>query len=405
LILSQLCLRLNLCGHVIHQQSTLEVDSHLLTVLIPAAIEITLGRNLSGGKRWITTIRVNTSAFFICATLSQYTNADAVEAITFGEQLLTSGILEALMGMLRELSPPPKPAASADKELDNVDMLVCIAADTDFVFGEANIVVGSYTGIFFPFLLRTLKKLRGQVARDSTLLIDACAARVIHSGIVEELSCRCLASFASMSCPTDAHLATGMTVCLALFQTREDAAGLVLARITEKIPNGVNVLKKNLTYAIAHGAKTPPDAFGTGVDVQAACMFALLFGREEVGDDETVQVSSDIIRDVIHNLQRGLKGDVLLSFQMGTNALLALSVSDANTKSMVDGGVLDLIGSVLNQGDEIADGLRSTVGARYRFFSTEIYTRGCHWIPRMFASSEHACDQWHSSRVSTPLTD
>jgi hypothetical protein len=36
--------------------------------------------------------------------------------------------------------------------------------------------------------------------------------------------------------------------------------------------------------------------------------------------------------------------------------------------------------------------------------STEIYTRGCHWFPRMFASSEHACDQWHFFRVSTPLT-
>jgi hypothetical protein len=40
-------------------------------------------------------------------------------------------------------------------------------------------------------------------------------------------------------------------------------------------------------------------------------------------------------------------------------------------------------------------------GAR---FQTESCTRGCHWIPCMFASSEHACDQWHSSRESTALT-
>jgi serine/threonine protein kinase len=39
-------------------------------------------------------------------------------------------------------------------------------------------------------------------------------------------------------------------------------------------------------------------------------------------------------------------------------------------------------------------------GARFR---TESCTR-CRWIPRMFASIEHACDQWHSSRESTPLT-
>jgi hypothetical protein len=40
-------------------------------------------------------------------------------------------------------------------------------------------------------------------------------------------------------------------------------------------------------------------------------------------------------------------------------------------------------------------------GAR---FPIGIYTRGCHWFPRLMASSEQACDQWHSSRVSTPLT-
>jgi hypothetical protein len=33
-----------------------------------------------------------------------------------------------------------------------------------------------------------------------------------------------------------------------------------------------------------------------------------------------------------------------------------------------------------------------------RFFSTEIYTRGCHWFPRLLAC------QWYSSRVSTFLT-
>jgi hypothetical protein len=38
-------------------------------------------------------------------------------------------------------------------------------------------------------------------------------------------------------------------------------------------------------------------------------------------------------------------------------------------------------------------------GAR---FPTEMYTRGCHWIPRMFASMRGI--QWHSSRVSTFLT-
>jgi hypothetical protein len=41
-------------------------------------------------------------------------------------------------------------------------------------------------------------------------------------------------------------------------------------------------------------------------------------------------------------------------------------------------------------------------GAR---FPTKLYTRGCHWIPRMFRLKLlHACDQWHSSRKFAPLT-
>jgi hypothetical protein len=37
-------------------------------------------------------------------------------------------------------------------------------------------------------------------------------------------------------------------------------------------------------------------------------------------------------------------------------------------------------------------------------FSVEIYTRGCHCIPRLLASSEQTCDQWHSSRKFSFLT-
>jgi hypothetical protein len=40
-------------------------------------------------------------------------------------------------------------------------------------------------------------------------------------------------------------------------------------------------------------------------------------------------------------------------------------------------------------------------GAR---FSSGSYTRGCHWFPRLLALSEQACDQWHSSRVSSFLS-
>jgi hypothetical protein len=38
------------------------------------------------------------------------------------------------------------------------------------------------------------------------------------------------------------------------------------------------------------------------------------------------------------------------------------------------------------------------------FFPAGIYTQCCHWFPHLLASSEQACDQWHSSPVSTFLT-
>jgi hypothetical protein len=50
---------------------------------------------------------------------------------------------------------------------------------------------------------------------------------------------------------------------------------------------------------------------------------------------------------------------------------------------------------------EAAERKEAVYGAH---FSAEIYTRGCHWFPRLLASSEQACDQWHSSRLSTFLT-
>ena len=34
-------------------------------------------------------------------------------------------------------------------------------------------------------------------------------------------------------------------------------------------------------------------------------------------------------------------------------------------------------------------------------FFDRIYTHGCHWFPHLLASSEQACDQWHSSWVAT----
>jgi hypothetical protein len=76
------------------------------------------------------------------------------------------------------------------------------------------------------------------------------------------------------------------------------------------------------------------------------------------------------------------------------------------TATQEDTGASALVSSCHN-GHTLVATLTPTTGPLYVYgarFSTEMYARGCHWIPRMFASSEHACNQWHSSRVFTPLT-
>jgi hypothetical protein len=90
------------------------------------------------------------------------------------------------------------------------------------------------------------------------------------------------------------------------------------------------------------------------VEVKAANILALLFGREEVSDDETVAVPGSVIGAVLQHTWDLLQGKAEGHFVYATQALLALSVSDANTRSMVAGGVLTLVGAVLSQGMEIA---------------------------------------------------
>jgi hypothetical protein len=65
-----------------------------------------------------------------------------------------------------------------------------------------------------------------------------------------------------------------------------------------------------LLFAIEHGAKAPRDRNGNAVEVVAANILALLFGREE-GEDDTVAVPSSVIITVIESLTNTLQGKVV----------------------------------------------------------------------------------------------
>ena len=93
-----------------------------------------------------------------------------------------------------------------------------------------------------------------------------------------------------------------------------------------------------------------------------------------------------VIREGVAPVGGTVRADILLKYA-------AVIVADVNKLYSAALGTYDL--DLVIMVAQVAHGAR---------FSAEIYTRGCHWIPRMFASSEHACDQWHSSRMFTHLT-
>jgi hypothetical protein len=69
----------------------------------------------------------------------------------------------------------------------------------------------------------------------------------------------------------------------------------------------------------------------------------------------------------IKALRQTLIKETHRSFTRAIQSLCALSLSDANTASLVQYGVLDLIGDVLNQGAEIAAGMVAAAGGKVMF--------------------------------------
>jgi hypothetical protein len=121
------------------------------------------------------------------------------------------------------------------------------------------------------------------------------------------------------------------------------------------MPNGVAMLRKYLMYAIEHGAAACVDRNGSQLQVRAASILVLLFGKDELEiDGDTPAVPKEVTLSVISNLRSLVKGDarVMPNIIAESKALRTLSVSDANTGFMVEGGVLDLIAEVLTPAPE-----------------------------------------------------
>jgi hypothetical protein len=221
------------------------------------------------------------------------------------------------------------------------------ANDASFIFCEAGFV-GFATGVYIQLMVSKSKE-----ANVSQLLKDYSIC-LIDSGWGERFCMRALASFANLEDPADANENICQSLSVFQYMVEPDgSAALTLARIAATTPDGVALLRTHLLYAIEHGAQAPRDRNGNTMEVKAANALAFLFGREEVGDDDTIAVPPRVIATVIGVLKQIMAGEMDGYIQYAIKSILALSLSDANTKSMVEGGVLELIATVLTKGREV----------------------------------------------------
>jgi hypothetical protein len=234
-----------------------------------------------------------------------------VSALTECRAFLASGFMEAAISMLAELYPAPPSTPTAlignrrvdtlpsDNLTERRDMLTSARADVDSVYGQICYVCMTLS-IIIPAVCVNHNKLMGKEQTvEADELFAECTATCLNAGLAEKFAFRTLASFTSLPNPGDAH--TDVAVPLGFLQSLleiDGTAGLVLDRIAEFIPNGVQLMREHLLYAIEHGAKAPVNRNGWSMDVCAANILALLFGKEEAGDDHSLAVPSSVIATV-----------------------------------------------------------------------------------------------------------
>jgi hypothetical protein len=126
--------------------------------------------------------------------------------------------------------------------------------------------------------------------KANELLCYFASAR-LNAGVHEQLCFRALASFASLPVPAAANQDVGFSIVmlLSLVATAE-LAKMTRAKVEEGGGIKMELLRKHLIYAVEHGTEAPRDRTGQALEVTAANILALLYGREEKGEAGTVRV-------------------------------------------------------------------------------------------------------------------
>lgn len=184
----------------------------------------------------------------------------------------------------------------------------------------------------------------------------ALAAHYIASGFFAVVL-RTLRSFAALPSAVDANPIAGMVVAaLQMIVLQKGCAQRLLTHHLSECGSTPCELYTLLECAIERGVAAPVCLQGVRLHLKAANVIALLFGRAEEDDDRvTITMSASVIKAVVETLQEMLEGISQGNVTHQAEAVFAISISDANTKKLVESGVLTLITSTLRRDQDELD--------------------------------------------------
>ena len=254
--------------------------------------------------------------------------------------LAETDVLEALLETISDLFPVPS-AGRDDIALASADRHRVLSATTQTFVG-----------------LGSLFNLSSAVAKQPTLpreYADAC----LKAG-VPSLCARWLQSYMQLR-PDEAacsELANACTILQHIAQPDGACAHQLLEVLADAgVP--AELVHKCLVHAVDHGAEIHAMAASeTRLQLKAANVMAHLFGRLEAesGDDApSITVPNSVILDCVSLLRSMLDGSDNGNPVAQCDSLRAISISDANTPALVEGGILGCITLALTQGPDVVN--------------------------------------------------
>lgn len=255
--------------------------------------------------------------------------------MSFWREVQDMGFIRVFLDLLDQHIPPPV------TEVD-LDELVVAAVDADGVFA---VVTQCCNALLAGCCIHALK------AGDATTSI-AFAEHYLSSGFLAFVL-RILRSFVKLPDPSVANSIASMSLAsLQMIATQQGCAAHVLQLLSDcgSTPRELYAL---LEQAIARGSQAPCSLQGIRMHLKAANVIALLFGRmesegrENNSDAVGVTMSMSVVKALVDTLDQMLNGTSQGNVTHQAEAILAISISDANTLNLMQSGIINLITKTL----------------------------------------------------------